>query len=133
MSKFVNTVGLYRWFPETEEKCIHPEDLEAITKFYPYGKVFFCCGTEGDYIYLSYGEKRFRVKPERYQKIESDGYFLGETVEVMNGSAEGKKAKINEMDWHYKQQKIMYVLKVDNKLRSRRYWKSDFRKVDIDC
>jgi len=39
MSKFVNTVGLYRWFPETEEKCIHPEDLEGITKFYPFGVV----------------------------------------------------------------------------------------------
>ncbi len=128
MSKFVNTLGLYRWFPEMGEKYIHSEDLEAFTKFFPHCIVFFCCALEGDYIYLSYGKNSFRVKPDLYQRIESDGYFFGETVEIMNGSAEGKKATIVGMVWHYKKQKIMYFLRLGNKLRSRRYWKGDFRK-----
>ena len=126
---FRSTWGIYPWFVEnTKKEYIHPEDLEEFKLLFPYGKVFFCISEDDKYIHLSYGEKIFRVKPDRYRKIISDGYLIGDIVEILNGSSQGKKATIEHMKWHYEKQKIMYGLKLlDSKIKSRRYYKEDFK------
>ena len=79
---------------------------------------------------LSFGKIKARVKPELFRKIEANGYLIGDIVEVLNGSSKGKKAMINEINWHHKNKKIMYELKINGKIKSRRYWKEDIKPVD---
>lgn len=132
MTVYVNTWGLYPLSPNSDKKYeyVHPDDLDLFVSLFPYGKVFFCISEDNDYICLSFGEIKARVKPELYRKIEGDGYLIGDIVEVLNGSSEGKEATIKEMNWHHKKKKIMYELEVDGKIKSRRYWAEDFKQVN---
>ncbi len=128
MTEFENTWGIYPWFIEyIPQRYIYPQDLESFKTLSAYKKVFFCISEDSNYICLSYGQKRFRVKPDLYKQIETDGFFIKDTVEILNGSSQGKKATIENMYWHHKKQKIMYELKVNGKIKSRTYYQEDFK------
>jgi hypothetical protein len=67
-------------------------------------------------------------------KLELNPIFIAKSrlmviliVEILNGSSQGKKARIQEMIWHYKKQRVFYQLEVDGKIKSKRYWKEDFK------
>src|SRR5262249_5919736 len=47
MTSFIDTNGVYPWFPEHGTHVVHPDDLETFTKLVPAGKVFTVVG-EGD-------------------------------------------------------------------------------------
>ncbi|MFO0260520.1 MAG: DUF6960 family protein, partial [Planctomycetota bacterium] len=59
--------GLYPWFPEHGESMIHPDDVAAVKDLTPNGKVFQVIEEDGTYLVLSYGEVRFRAKPDLFR------------------------------------------------------------------
>lgn len=89
MEHLVNTWGLYSFYPNLKEdyKYIHPNDLESLKALFPYRLVFFCVSEDSDYICLTYGKFKAKVKPDLYRKVEADGYFIEDIVEILNGSS----------------------------------------------
>ena len=126
MKNYENTWGIYPWSIARGEKYIFFEDLESIKSFFSLGKVFYCNSVNENFIDINYGNNKFKVKPELYQKVDDSGYFIGDLVKIKTGSSEGKEAVVKEMNWHYKNKEVVYLLEVDDKMKSRRYLKDDF-------
>ena len=126
MKNYENTWGIYPWPIARGEKYIFFEDLESIKSFFSLGKVFYCNSVNENFIDINYGNNKFKVKPELYQKVDDSGYFIGDLVKIKTGSSEGKEAVVKEMNWHSKNKEVVYLLEVDDKMKSRRYLKDDF-------
>ncbi|MBL8892391.1 MAG: hypothetical protein JNL67_20615 [Planctomycetaceae bacterium] len=118
--------GLYPWFPEHGETMIHPEDVVTVKSLMPSGKVFQVVGEDGDYLVLSYGELSFRAKPELFRSVERPHKQIGDTVEVVS-KGEQQSAKVVEIHWHHQKNEPFYVLTINGKKSSKRYWNADFR------
>ena len=117
--------GVYPWFPEHGEAMIHPEDVPAVVGIRPNGKLFEVIGEEGDYLVLSYGECTFRVKPDLFRTVDSPLKRIGDAVEVDSGG-ERRAGIVAEIQWHHQKNEPFYLLTMDGKRLSRRYWSSDF-------
>lgn len=126
MANYEKTWGIYPWSIERGEEHIFSKDLELIKSFFPLGKVFYCSSVNDNFIDINYGNNKFKVKPELYQKVDDSGYFIGDIVQIKTGSSEGKEAVVKEMNWHFKNKEVVYLLEVDGKMKSRRYLKDDF-------
>jgi len=72
--------GLFPWCPEHGTDMIHPEDVEATIAMQPFGKVFKRVGTQGDFITLSYGEQRIRVKPDLFRVVDAPSKQIGDRL-----------------------------------------------------
>ncbi|WP_317054991.1 DUF6960 family protein [Roseovarius rhodophyticola] len=122
------TWALFSWFEECGAHLIHPEDLERVRSFNPYGVVFNVLADDGEYTVIGAGSEKFRVRPEALILIKPEKpwrFEIGETVSVVGRDYVGLIVGIS---WHFKEKKPMYGLKVAGKLKSKRYWPEDLEK-----
>lgn len=120
--------ALCPWFEESGDHLVHPDDLERLRAFRPYGVVFQVLSEEGDYIKIACGDDVFRINGQFLRIIEPEEGWLfdiGETVSVQGRDYTGTIVGIS---WHYKEEKPMYGLMVDGKRKNKRYWPKDLRK-----
>ena len=120
------TWGLYPWFQEHGTHLVHPNDLEAWVALQPYGRVFERVGEEGEFLKLAYGNHVFRVKPDFFRPVRSPSKRIGDVVRLESGG-EVKEGTIVEIQWHHQRNEPFYLLKINGKRSSRRYWDSDFK------
>lgn len=126
------TWALCSWFEENGAHLIHPDDLDRMRSFKPYGVVFTVLSNGQGYTEICAGFEKFRVLPEalRIIKPEKSWVFeIGESVSVVGQDYIGTIAGIS---WHQKEQKPMYSLKVAGKLKSKRYWSDDLEKLQVN-
>jgi hypothetical protein len=124
----VGAWGLYPWFEEDGVEQIEPRYREAFRNLQPYGKVFFCVGERDGYIELQYHHQRFWVKPALFQIVQSPAYTFGDVVRMRkNPQVTGSICGIG---WHYKRGREMYVVEVNGKKQSSRYFREDFIEVE---
>ncbi|GEM_PF-1591789 len=128
MSKLNFIWGTYLWLETNGPDHIHPDDLDKIKKFVPYGSIFKSDGSEGEYIRIEYGTKTFRVKDTLFRKIAKPEFEIGEEVTILNGSSAGKIGIVRHQTWHFKKQKPLYKLEIDGKMKSRNYFDEDLDK-----
>lgn len=121
--------GLYPWFTEHSTELIHPEDLDSLQAFSPYGKVFEVIGRDEDYIFISYGGQTFRVKPTLFQPVPRPAKRIGDVVRVqLKGKTE--LGIVVEVQWHHQKSEPFYIIEIEGKLSSKRYWHHDFYGMD---
>lgn len=128
MENVLNYWGLYPWFNEEGEHMIHPDDIELLIRIKPYGKVFKCIAINDEYITIMYSDYKFRVKRELFNKVDSPLFTFEEKVMVKDKEICGIIAEIN---WHHGKNEIFYLIKVEGKKKSKRYFSCDLMKKDI--
>ena len=125
------TWALCSWFEESGEHLIHPDDLDRIRRFNPFGVVFTVLTNDGEYTEIGAGAEKFRVRPETLRLIkprESWIFELGEGVAIKGRNYNGTVVGIG---WHHKEEKPTYRLKVAGKIKSKRYWPDDLQRLHL--
>lgn len=107
--------GCYLRWPENGTDWIHPEDVATCTRLIPSNRVFQKQVSDRQYNLLVYGPDSIRVRPTLWLEVETDGYRIGDRVEIRSrmGRRRPAIAKIEEVLFNAKQRQIKYVLSVN--------------------
>ena len=126
--------GVCLW-PEDGTDWIHPQDMEIALSLLPSKRVFrkiYCddsvLGNIG-YCEFTYGDQKFRGLPVLWREIETDGFEIGDTVELKsdNGRLRPLICYLAGMFWNQKRQRIEYSLSRNDLPLPNNYFASDFR------
>lgn len=126
--------GFCLW-PDEGADWIHPQDLETATSLLPSKRIFQktdcldpVLGQLG-YCQFQYGEISFRGLPTLWRELRSDGYEVGDTIELKsdNGRLRPLICDISGMFWSQKLQLIEYSLVRNGLPLPRKYVATDFR------
>src|SRR3972149_6023253 len=74
--------GYFPRWPEDGDDWLHPEDAARARALIPSGRIFRRDGRDGEYGLMHYGEVTLRAKPVLWQEVASEGFEIGEWVEV---------------------------------------------------
>ena len=130
MSNSVGTWGLYQWFPEHGENLIYFNDRQRFKALLPNGKVFHCINEEPDFLTLQYNEDVYHVKSTLYKKVTIPLFSFGKQVQVSNHP--NTVNIVRSIEWHFKQNALIYYLEIDGKLSSKRYWEKELSLVSCN-
>lgn len=123
MEKLEGTWGRYTWAVEYGENLIHPDNLLRFKEFSPSWSLFECVHADVDYITLKLKDEVFKVKPDLYTQVSPPKYVYGDKV-VLTKKPE-VSGIIEYISWHVKENKPIYFISVNGKLKSTRYWEED--------
>jgi len=126
--------GFCLW-PEDGEDWIHPNDLEAARSLIPSKRIFRkedCFDPilkNLGYVEYSYGDQSFRGLPTLWHEVATEGYELGDTVELKSGYGKLRPiiADVTGMYWNRKVQAIEYELEKNGVPQPNRYQAKQFR------
>ena len=124
--------GYYPWWPEDGNDWLHPEDVELARRMIPSQRVFRREGEQGPFVVLFYGEMRLRVLRTLWQEVSSEGFELGDWVEVLSrcGHNEPRTGTIREMVWDERARALRYQLLDNGQPISKFYSVDDIRHVE---
>jgi hypothetical protein len=118
--------GTYPWFNEYGDELIYPDDRELFKKIENNTKVFEFTKGNDEYNNFRYGENIFRIKDTIPVVLPEPKYNFGEDVLVK------KKAllvgKITDIMWHSSKKEYYYLLSVNGKKKSTRYFENELEK-----
>ncbi len=126
--------GICLW-PEEGTDWIHPQDLKVALSLLPSKRIFrkidcddSVLGNIG-YCEFTYGQKQFRGLPILWREISTDGFEIGDSVELKsdNGRLRPLICDLAGMFWSQKVQRIEYTLKRNGFPLPRRFLADDFR------
>jgi hypothetical protein len=115
---------LYQWFDEHGASCIHPDDFNDFKDLKPNGKLFRCLGTDEDFVIVERAGRSYRVKPSLAKAIPSPAFTYGDAVRVTSGGEE-RRGIVRELMWHFQRNEPYFLLEIEGKTSSRRYWTSE--------
>ena len=117
--------GVFRWWP-TDKDWIHPGDVETAKQLIPSERLFRKEKYDDVYFLLTYGEQYIRIKHVIWLEIKTEGYELGDQVEVTSRLGKGHPmiATITEICWDKNEGRLMYTV-VGTELHMRRKFSSE--------
>lgn len=126
--------GFCLW-PEDGDDWIHPSDLEIARSLIPSKRIFRkenCSDpvlNNLGYVEYSYGDQIFRGLPSLWHEVATEGYELGDTVELKSGYGKLRPiiADVVGMYWNRKIQAIEYELEKGGVPQPNKYQASQFR------
>ena len=110
------------WFVEHGTESIHTQDVQTLRRLAPYGKVFSVVGTEGDFVRLAYGQEVVRVRRGLLKEVPAPAFQIGQSVLIKR---KNRPALVEEVQWHQQKRKPFFLLRVDGRTVSTRYWEED--------
>jgi len=124
--------GVYRWWPEDGEGWIHPFDIGIVRRLIPGTRVFRREDLESEFVLVSYGDIRFRVKSTIWFEVDHEGFDVGDFVEIKSrmGQADPFVGRIKEMVWNQRYARIEYYLYRGEKIQVRAYLAEDMTASD---
>ncbi|WP_224242912.1 DUF6960 family protein [Hyalangium gracile] len=114
--------GIYAW-SSRDQRLVHPDDFDALDRLIPYGKLLRVAGVDGQYCVLEYGEKVFRVDPQRFMPKPAPRFRIGQSVATRG--ADEKHGVVVDVFWHFNRGEPYYFVRFGNKVSSKRYWGED--------
>lgn len=110
--------GVFLWWSEQTPAWIHPDDLAAALSLVPSSRIFkrLECENFADrklgYFEFAYGKQTFRALPGLWLEIETEGFDLGDVVEIrsQNGKLRPGMASIRGLHWNRRSNRIDYYL-----------------------
>ena len=104
--------GIYRWWPEDGENWVHPFDIGIVRQLIPGNRVFRREDLDHEFLLVSYGDIRFRVKSTIWFEVAYEGFDVGDHVEIKSrmGKAEPFIGRIKEMIWNQRYARVDYYL-----------------------
>jgi hypothetical protein len=120
--------GVYLWWP-VDQNWVHPDDLETANELIPSNRVFRREEYDSEYSLLLYGEQFIRVRPVLWLEIHSEGYELGDQVEVKSQMGKGQPlvATIDDIRWDKESREIKYSLSSYGRAVERSYSSDEFQ------
>ncbi len=126
--------GFCLW-PEDGDDWIHPNDLDIARSLIPSKRIFRkenCTDPillNLGYVEYSYGDKSFRGLATLWHEVASEGYEIGDTVELKSGYGKLRPiiADIVGMFWNRHEQAIEYELNKNGVPQPNRYQSQHFR------
>lgn len=126
--------GLCLW-PEDGQDWIHPSDISEARKLLPSKRVFRkenCLDpvlSNLGFVKYRYGSRSFRGKATLWQELCSEGYEIGDCVEVRSANGRWRPiiADIVGMHWNRHRQKIEYELEKNGTPQPKRFQSIQFR------
>lgn len=112
--------GVCQWFGD--ESMVNKDDLEEFFKLSPNGKIFYCVNGDGQYIYISYNNKTFKVHSCTFKEVPEPLLKIGENIIVRDSKEVGK---IVDISWHYKRKEAFYYILSNDKRKSKRFFIED--------
>jgi hypothetical protein len=107
---------------------VHPNDLESLDKLEQ--PVNLIIDFESDYLKLKINNSfSIRLKPAIVQEAQKPEYFINDKVKTINSQGFLELGIIKDYYWHLKSNKYIYLLEVNGKMKSRRYYAED---LEID-
>ncbi|MCG8450572.1 MAG: hypothetical protein MI725_13470 [Pirellulales bacterium] len=124
--------GYYPWWPEDGNDWLHPEDVELARQIIPSTRVFRREGQQGPFDVLHYGDLRLRVLHTLWQEITSEGFEIGDWVEILSRGRRNtpRTATIREMRWDKRGRKLHYQVLENDQPIARSYTAEDLRHVE---
>ena len=104
--------GVYLWWPQDGTDWIHADDVQLAERLIPSNRIFQRRFLNEEYSVLLYGEWKLRVRPTMWLEVPTDGYLVGDQVEVRSrmGKRRPRIATIREIRWNRPMQVIEYYL-----------------------
>ena len=123
--------GVFLTWPAEGSDWVHPQDIERANEMIPSDRVFRREDLDEHYSILTYGSQTIRVRPSMWLEVETDGYEIGDTVEIKSNFGRQKPliARIEEILWNKREQRIEYVLKQEGRILQKRSLADEFRMV----
>lgn len=120
--------GIYNCYPE-REKYICTDDLENLKKknILVETNVYQFIKTGEEYNILIIGGEKVRIKDEITKELPEPKYKIGEKVYIKEGKIKGV---IRTYIWHFSREEYYYLLYVNGKKKSRRYFEDELEKVE---
>lgn len=102
-------------------EAVHPDDRELALSKPLAGPVFEVVGREGRFAILDYDGGYLRVLAYALKPISKRVIRPGTKVSL----ADGRRGNVRYVGWHSKRDEPMYLLHLEGKKKSKRYWISD--------
>lgn len=125
-----NLIGKWAEIPLTGLKkkelntFVHPDDLEGLDKLEQ--PVNLIIGFDNDYIKLEINSSvSIRLKPAIVRESRKPEFFINEKVKTVNSKGFLEFGVIKDYYWHSNDMKYIYLLEVNGKMKSRRYYAED--------
>lgn len=121
--------ALYPWFNEHGDDLIHPDDIESFIKITPSLRMFRVLPPQEEWSAIKYGENIFRVDSILLKIIPPCGnifFEIGEKVKIVGGE---ELALVEGNGWHHAKNSPFYILRINGKVRSRRYWPDELQRT----
>jgi hypothetical protein len=128
-----NLLGKWGWVSIDEiqseyfKKYIHPEYLNNVESSILSDFVFLCIAIEKDeYLKLKSTEIEFLLKQQAFRTMpDNPKYRPLEKVKFLNSKGFLEFGVVKKISWHNSEGKHIYLLEVDGKMKSRRYYTED--------
>ncbi len=121
-----NLIGKWVAIPLTELKdgnlnnYIHSDDIYLVQELNQ--PVVETTGIEGDFYKLKIGTKEIRIKSTIIQNAQKPEFLINENVKFKNSKDVIEFGIIKDFYWHVKDNKYIYKIEVNGKLKSNRYY-----------
>jgi hypothetical protein len=124
--------GYYPWWPKNGNDWLHPEDVELARQLIPSPRVFRRDGEQGPFLILQYGDLRLRVKRTLWQEVASEGFEIGDWVEVLSRGQRNtpRTGIIREMHYRANDRCLMYQILENDQPIPKLYRGEDLRHVE---
>lgn len=124
--------GHYPWWPEDGNDWLHPEDVELARQMIPSPRVFRREGEQGPFVILHYGNLRLRVKHTLWQEVDSEGFEIGDWVEVLSRGRRNtpRTGIIREIHWNPTERCLHYNITEAERPIPNDYFAEDLRHVE---
>ena len=126
--KLQPSYGVFPWWPD-EEDWIHPEDVQTADQLIPSDRIFRREYYDQQYALLTYRDNFIRIRPVMWLQVETDGYEIGDQVEVKSSLGRGRPliATIEEIRWDSEQRQPVYDLFAHGKTIHRPFRADEFQ------
>ena len=120
--------GVYLWWPVAED-WVHRDDLDTANELIPSDRVFRREEYDDQYSLLLYGDQFIRIRPVIWLEIHSEGYEIGDQVEVKSQMGKGQPvvATIVDIRWDKQSRMIKYSLSANGRAVERAYTSDEFQ------
>ena len=124
--------GYYPWWPEDGDDWLHPEDVAAARAMIPSARVFRRDGETGPFVVLHYGPVRIRAKRTLWQEVKSEGFNLGDWVEVLSRmqSNTPRTGVLCEMHWDETARGLRYQVQENERVIPNWFAADDLRHIE---
>jgi len=129
--KVPDRFGVFPRWPAEGTDWIHPEDVSLVRELglIPSRRIFCRHRLNDEFSKMTYGELEIRLRPVLWLEVKTDGYLIGDRVEIRSRMGVHKPdiATISEMFWNRQRNAVEYRLTVRELPHSTAYFVGDFQ------
>lgn len=127
--------GVFLWWTERTPSWVHPDDALIAAELIPGNRVFrkVACDNSSDrelgYSEFQYGRETFRGQPVIWLEIFSEGFELGDLVEIKSGMGKLRPgiATIDAIVFNRQSRRIEYFLRCNHRRIDRPFTADEFQ------